>query len=447
MGDLRAFDRIVRHYYKLAFGYALSILGDYHFAEDAVQESFADVYKSLRYLREPSAFPSWMRRIVFKQCDRLTRRKRHHEVSYEDRIEGAYESPESWLERSEQEKDIRALIGKLPPKQRLVTELFYLDGLSQGDISQFLEIDPATIRKRLFDSRKRIKKEMAMSSEQETDSAIRDLFQNRLAPDLLDKLLSNPKLLDLNGEKRDLTVLFADGVDITNKQNRMGIQEFFSYMNEHFEVLSDIIVSNQGLLDKIVGDEFMAVWGTPANPQEHATRACFAAIDMQTELRTRRERYAENPEKHFSIAIGINSGEAIIGNFGPRNIMQYTPMGDTINFGARLERVSRTYGVEIIIGEATYANARDQIIARKLDDIEVRYQTEKVGVYELVARKNPGVSESVRKKLQLFNEGLTAFGAGDIQDARKKFLGALEESGGTDGPSLIYLQRCAGLKV
>jgi adenylate cyclase len=223
----------------------------------------------------------------------------------------------------------------------------------------------------------------------------------------------------------------------------MGLKEFFTYMNKYFAILFDIIVSNQGFLDKIVGDEFMAIWGTPVNPRDHATHACYTAIDMQAKLRALREGGEVSPRMSFRISIGINSGDALIGNFGPPKFLQYTPLGDTINFGARLEGLARKYGVEIAIGEATYENAGSTIIARKLDDVEVKYQSEKIGVYELVARKSAGVSDKVRRKLEAFEAGYSAFDLEEYDEARKNFLAALGESDGTDMPSLIYLQRCA----
>ena len=443
MGDIRAFESIVRRYHRLAFGYALSILKDDHLAEDVVQESFTDVYKHLRDLNSPDGFPAWLRRIVFKHCDRITRRKRYRETSYDDTIAGGYECPQSRVERMEQEESIRALVGKLPAKQRLVTELYYLDGLSQNDISRFLDIQPTTVRKRLFDSRKRLRKEMAMPNEQETETAVRELFKNRIAPDLLEKLLTNPAVINAAGEERNLTVLFADAVAITDQLRKMEIKEFFSFMNKHFEILFDIIVTNQGFIDKIIGDEFMAIWGTPANPKDHATLACYAAIEMQAKLRTMRESGEQGPGGEYRVSIGINTGNALIGNFGPPSYLQYTPLGDSINLGARLEGESRTYGVEIVIGEETYRNAKANIVARKLDDIDVRNRNEKVGIYELVGRKGVPLSESVKRKLTAFEKGYDAFSNNDIPKARKSFLAALEASGGMDVPSLIYLQRCA----
>ena len=104
-----------------------------------------------------------------------------------------------------------------------------------------------------------------MADEQATDKALRELFENRISPDLLEKLLSDPSILDVNGEERVLTVLFADAKNVTRKQNSMEMREFFKYMNKHFAVLSEVIVSNGGFLDKIIGDEFMAIWGTPVN--------------------------------------------------------------------------------------------------------------------------------------------------------------------------------------
>ena len=442
MGDIRAFESLVRRYYRLAFGYAISILKDYHLAEDAVQECFTEVHKSLRNLKFPAAFPSLLKLVVRKQCDRLTRKKRPGEVPYEDRTESRFESPESQADRREREAEIQALVKMLPPKQRVVTELYYMEGLSQDDISQFLKIKPSAVRKRLFDARKRLKKEMAMATDQETDSAIRRLFSNRIAPDLLEKLLSNPSLVELQGEERQLTVLFADAVKITDKQNRMALRDFFTYMNNHFSILFNIILENKGFIDKIIGDEFMALWGTPANPKDHATLACYTAIEMQSKLRALAKEKTAESEQPFRISIGINTGNALIGNFGPPQFLQYTPLGDTINFGARLEEYARKYGVEIAIGEDTYENAKANIIARKLDVIDVRQMKRNIGVYELVSKKSDGVSDDIRHKLEAFEKGYDEFTKENIDKARKHFLTALEASEGTDVPSLIYLQRC-----
>ena len=437
LGDLRAFELLVRRYHRLAFGYALSLLRDYHLAEDAIQESFVEAFQTIRQLRTPFAFPKWLRLIVFKQCDRIGRRKRHTEVFFDDKYEGPYESPAATTERKDTEACVREAVQTLPPKLRLVTELFYINGRSQSDISQFLGVQASTVRKRLYDSRARLRKELVMVNDHDMDRVIRSQFGNRVAPDLLDRVLSNPNLLDLNGEERNLTVLFADGIDITAKQRTMEIRKFFSYMNEHFAILFDIIVSNGGFVDKIIGDEFMALWGTPVNPKDHAIRACMAAIDMQAKLKS----LPGTPP--YRISIGINTGDALIGNFGPPKYLQYTPLGDTINLGSRLEREARNYGVYSVIGEETYRLAADEIIARKLDDIDVRYQEERVAIYELIERKRSGIPDQVKKTLDSFTRGLDFFHEVDYPSARAEFLTALQSSGGTDVPSLIYLQRCA----
>ena len=161
-GDLEAFGQLVRRFQDMAYGYAYSILGDFHLAQDAAQEALVEAYRQLPNLRTPEAFPGWLRRIVLKYCDRLTRRKRIGTVP----LDAAAEAPSDALAPDEiaQERDMRDAvldaIKALPPGERTVTTLFYINGYSQKEVADFLDVPVTTVNNRLHASRKRLKRRM-----------------------------------------------------------------------------------------------------------------------------------------------------------------------------------------------------------------------------------------------------------------------------------------------
>lgn len=161
-GDADAFRTLVRRFQDMAVGYAFSILGDFHLAEDAAQEAFLTAYLDLPRLQAPAAFPGWFRRIVFTHCGRLTRGKRRETVSLEDTVEVASQRPDPYedAEAREMNEVVRKAIQDLPEHERRVTTLFYVSDYSQKEIAAFLEVPLTTVQKRLHDARRRLKERM-----------------------------------------------------------------------------------------------------------------------------------------------------------------------------------------------------------------------------------------------------------------------------------------------
>lgn len=160
-GDLRAFEKLVLHFQDMAVGYAFSLLGDFHLAQDAAQEAFVEARRDLKQLREWLAFPSWLRRIVYKQCDRL-RRNRHSTLPLEEAPEPVSSLPDplTSLERAERAQMVHQAIQGLPPHQREAVALFYISAYSQKEIALFLDVPLTTVQKRLHDARKLLRKRM-----------------------------------------------------------------------------------------------------------------------------------------------------------------------------------------------------------------------------------------------------------------------------------------------
>lgn len=164
-GDLDAFETIIQRFQGIAYYWAYAMLGDQSLAEDTVQEAFIEAYLSLPQLREPSAFPGWLRRLIFKQGNRLTRNKQFTTIPWNsDRTSNMVQedlNPEMIIEDKEQRTTIREAILKLPEHERIVIALFYDAGYSIKDIADFLEVPLSTVKKRLFDARRHLRNKLA----------------------------------------------------------------------------------------------------------------------------------------------------------------------------------------------------------------------------------------------------------------------------------------------
>jgi len=182
-GDIAAFTELVARFQDMACGYAHSILGDFHMAEDAAQEAFVEAYRDLPKLREPAAFPGWLRRIVFKYCDRLTRRKQRPTIALETAppVPGPDPSPAEELESRDMKDRILAAIRALPDTQRVATTLFYIDGYSQREVAEFLDVPETTVKSRLRRARARLQKEIVTMTKE-------TLHQTKAGPDYVDRL-------------------------------------------------------------------------------------------------------------------------------------------------------------------------------------------------------------------------------------------------------------------
>lgn len=192
LGDVQAFEAIVRRFQDMAVGYAYAVLGDFHLAEDTAQEAFVQIHKDLAQLREPKAFPSWFRTVIYKHCDRLTRRKRLRAVSLETTFAvcAVQPSPAELAERNELRQAVQAALLTLPAAQQQVIALFYIADYSQKEISSFLGVPVTTVKKRLHDGKKRLKERMTTMTQEylqenrpSKNQAFREKVLTVIAPD------------------------------------------------------------------------------------------------------------------------------------------------------------------------------------------------------------------------------------------------------------------------
>ena len=197
---------------------------------------------------------------------------------------------------------------------------------------------------------------------------LRDTFSRFLSQQVMEQILSNTDLRSLRSARRDVTVLFADIRDFTAFAEQQQPEQVVDVLNEYFDVMVHVLFEHQGTLDKFLGDGLLALFGAPLAQPDHPQRAVRAALDIQraaTTLNTTRHRRGQ-PTLH--LGIGINSGEAIVGNIGSEKRMEYTVIGDMVNVAQRLQ--AQASGGEILIGASTLPHV--QSIVTVYDTIEAQ---------------------------------------------------------------------------
>ncbi len=184
--------------------------------------------------------------------------------------------------------------------------------------------------------------DLAASDEQiRREQAIRTDLGRYLPQPLVEQIVERRRELSLGGDRRDITVLFADVVGFTPLTERQSAETVVTMLNELFTILTEIVFRHGGMVDKFVGDSVMAIWNAPEAQDDHAARAVSAAEDMLRWLEAGNESWRERFGFTVELAIGINCGEAVVGNFGSETRMEFTAIGDTVNVAARLESIAR----------------------------------------------------------------------------------------------------------
>ena len=220
-------------------------------------------------------------------------------------------------------------------------------------------------------------------------SQIRGAFSLYLSSDRVEEIARNPKLLALGGEMREITVMFTDVRGFTSISEQFDPHGLTRFMNRFLTPMTDLIMAKGGTIDKYMGDAIMAFWNAPLPVEGHAARACEAALAMQARLVTLNAEWeAEataqgNGHIPVNIGVGLNTGQATVGNFGSEQRLTYSCLGDEVNLASRLEGLCKTYAVGIIVGDNTCRQIPD-FATIELDMVMVKGKTEPERIYALV---------------------------------------------------------------
>jgi adenylate cyclase len=269
---------------------------------------------------------------------------------------------------------------------------------------------------------------------------IKQMFSRYMSDLLIHDLLKHPEKLRLGGERQVLTVFFSDLAGFTTLCEKLAPEEVVTLLNHYLTAMTNLILSSGGIIDKYEGDAIMAFWGAPVAQEDHAIRACLAALDNQSRIVELREEFSRMGLPPVQARIGINTGEMIIGNLGSSQRFDFTVIGDSVNLASRLEGAGKEYRTSIIISEETYRQAQNRVEVRELDLLQVKGKDQPIRIYELLTRKGE-IGQTALRKLNLFAEGLSMYRNQQWKDATRVFEDVLTLDA-HDGPAKTFLERC-----
>ncbi|NTU78448.1 MAG: GAF domain-containing protein, partial [Chloroflexales bacterium] len=207
---------------------------------------------------------------------------------------------------------------------------------------------------------------------------IDQLFRQYLPASVATALIADPAQAALGGATRTISVMFADLRGFTSLSERLSPPDLVRLLNRYYGAASMAVLEQGGTIDKFMGDAMMALFNAPAQQPDHALRACRAALAMQRAIAPIAAEAPDMPR----FGIGVNTGEALVGNIGSEAVRNFTAIGDTVNLASRLQ--TRAEGGQVLINASTYAQVRDHVEARPLGKIQVKGKAEEVEVLLLL---------------------------------------------------------------
>lgn len=264
---------------------------------------------------------------------------------------------------------------------------------------------------------------------------VRQAFGLYISPAFMEELTKNPDKLKLGGEVRDLSVMFTDIRGFTGISESLTPEELIQLMNDFLTPMSDLVMGHRGTIDKYMGDAMMAFWNAPLDDPDHARHACITALKMNEALapinaRVKAKAEAEGrPVKLLNAGIGINTGACSVGNMGSRQRFAYSALGDAVNLASRLEGQTKTYGVNILMGEETQKKVADMACV-ELDLIRVKGKEKPVRIFTLIGDEAAAQEEGFKRWMTLHNAFLAAYRAGDFDCAAQDIVDAKTAANG-----------------
>ena len=262
---------------------------------------------------------------------------------------------------------------------------------------------------------------------------------------IADQIIERTGAAGAIGERQVMTVMFTDLKGFTSISENLLPTTLVKLLNRYLELMSAPVAANSGVIDKYIGDSVMAFWGPPfCDPNNQAALACRAALAQLDALARLK---AELPEilgmrrglPELSVRVGIATGDVVVGNIGSAVAQGYTVVGDTVNLGARLESMNKTYGTSILVCESTWERAQRELETREVDVIRVVGKDNPVRIFEVLGDRGV-VAPAMLQMRDRFEMGLNAYRTRDYAQARAAFASALE-SVPRDACSTAFISR------
>jgi class 3 adenylate cyclase len=270
------------------------------------------------------------------------------------------------------------------------------------------------------------------------------MMERYLPPQLIEELYKKYTSIEPGGEKKVVTILFSDIRSFTSISESMRAEEVVSFLNDYLSTMTDIIFTQEGTIDKFIGDSIMTIFGAPVSGKDDALRAIKAAILMEKELVNFNSRHDEFKDS-LRIGVGIHTGEVVAGNIGSDKRLDYTVIGDNVNLSSRIEGLTSFYNCSILISDSTYnqlnhSDIEDLFCLREVDDVKVKGKSTPVKIYEVLGFENSMEKDKLETKIELFEKGLVLYRSKKFKEAISLF-----EKISDDELSSLYIKRCSDL--
>ena len=272
---------------------------------------------------------------------------------------------------------------------------------------------------------------------------IKNIFDQYVPPAHIDKMLADPNSVNLDGERKVMTVLFSDIRSFTSISESLSASELKNLLNKYFNPITKSIFDHKGTIDKYVGDMVMAFWGAPLDDEKHAENALDAALDMQVITERLRGEFKQLGLPEIHVGIGLNTGSMSVGDMGSEYRRSYTVLGDAVNLGARLESLTKFYGVECLVSENTKAQCPSHVF-RFIDRVKVKGKSEAITIYEPLNEQQLA-AETFENESHVYEQAYEYYLAQDWPAAEQAFTTLISEFSERKIYQ-IYLTRLSTLK-
>lgn len=274
---------------------------------------------------------------------------------------------------------------------------------------------------------------------------IQNLFGAYVPPEYVKQMLENPETATMDGEQREMSVLFADVMGFTSSSEKLTTSQLKDWLNRYLTAVTQDIFQHQGTIDKYVGDMVMAFWNAPLADEQHAQNAVLAAMAMQATTRKLESQFQALNLPPVKVGIGINTGVMNVGDMGSHYRRAYTVLGDAVNLGSRLEGLTRFYGVDILVSQSTKNQCPD-IFFMPVDRIQVKGKNEPVDVYVPLCLLEQQTAE-LDAEVDLFKQALAHYRQAEFQTAEEILQSLVINYPQRSVLYSVYLERSQAFKV
>jgi adenylate cyclase len=213
---------------------------------------------------------------------------------------------------------------------------------------------------------------------------IKNAMGKYISENVMQNVVKNIDEVKLGGKRANVTVLFADIRGFTSMSEKLTAEEVSVILNEYFARIEPIITKYNGVINKFIGDAVMAIFGEPVQDKSHAINAVKCAYEMLLEVQKLQAKWLQEGKPKIEIGIGINTGEAFVGNIGTENRLEYTVIGDMVNVASRIESFNKVYKTSFLISESTYDKVRHLADVIKISEVSIRGKAKKTNIYEVL---------------------------------------------------------------